>query len=904
MAKGTPISDVPDKPPTDVHLETLDLRLAKLEELIRKVLLQQQTKNNYGENGSNHQNSSWLRNLKVEVPQFDGTCAEFWVFKIKEFCDIHSIPENQRVILASTLMTGPAYVWYKWMCPNQQLPSWDEFLEFLLFRFGAELKPIDHTLVWSLNASSPYTLQPEIESIEVHGDAEKLENVGDMDFIEKSDGNASFDGIDVNRSYSQDCSVFYQTLQFTEEKGDQEDQPIRMTDDVPRFGNSFPLNSFVMSSIYDACCYEEKVVLEEKIEENDEFHTECKLTSEIVSLCWFGAKFKIWKNERRNSVYDPGGEVFIVPSTCLWKCHTQLFGSLGRFDIWVINGLNVVLVHDPGGFPSVVCNLTNCMITGTHCKSIYLEMVSKCSRECYTWYIQTWQQGKQIFAIENDLGEANIDGLWVASHSFVSEEIIVVTNGYLCFIIRKNLVEMILEFVKVERDKFGNIAVETFCNESFFQYVKKDAVVVLEFSGFNFVNIELVDFCSSSYKPMNGERIVVNEFTDAKVVNVLASSCGFHKFSLAFKSAKIRKLLLETHDSRHICNINYKDLLYIAKEGVVSQVNGSKVRIADDVAEVYDGSLYLNIAGIKFKLQNESMELLGTRSHKQWLKSNLTTNEQLSAGSMEKHENCDNWVLKPKAIEKWEEKLQVFIVSVPLHQCISNNTVMSIFVRDKNRDIIIPGGMMVELESEIFLVNVTLKRGKSDVVVQSHTLTHGWNYRFGSLLNQVSMAREMVDGETFVVMDKLNLEDKVVLKEVGEKKESAGRKRRCITQAPKKQYTQALSRRLFVLLQEISIVSESREAEIMEVERALEAFEKKEELKKEESIALKARTPNDDEGNTDPDEDREMALITRKLYNIYKKKYKKTHGRRELVHQKLPVMNAISQDTSRPNVHN
>ncbi|KAF7810263.1 uncharacterized protein G2W53_037006 [Senna tora] len=93
------------RPPTDVHLETLDLRLAKLEELVRRVLLQQQTKNNYDENGGNHQNSSW------------------------------------RVILASTLITGLAYVWYKWMCPNQQLPSWDGFLELLLFRFGVELKP-------------------------------------------------------------------------------------------------------------------------------------------------------------------------------------------------------------------------------------------------------------------------------------------------------------------------------------------------------------------------------------------------------------------------------------------------------------------------------------------------------------------------------------------------------------------------------------------------------------------------------------------------------------------------------------------------------------------------------------------------------------------------------------------
>ncbi|KAF7822159.1 protein SIEVE ELEMENT OCCLUSION B-like [Senna tora] len=125
-------------------------------------------------------------------------------------------------------------------------------------------------------------------------------------------------------SNSQACSGFSQTLQYTEEKGNQEYQSIRMTYDIPRFGNSFPLNRFVLSSIYDACCYEEKVALEEKIEENDEFHTECKLNYEIGSLCWFDVKFKVWKNERQISVYDPGGEVFVVPSTCLWKCPTQV----------------------------------------------------------------------------------------------------------------------------------------------------------------------------------------------------------------------------------------------------------------------------------------------------------------------------------------------------------------------------------------------------------------------------------------------------------------------------------------------------------------------------------------------------------------------------------------------------
>ncbi|KAF7807207.1 Ty3/gypsy retrotransposon protein [Senna tora] len=92
-------------------------------------------------NGTHNQNQNHLaaKNLKWEIPAFDGTDAEFWVFKIKQFFMAAKVPVDQRVILASSLMIGPAYTWSKWMCPNHQLPSWDEFLEALLFRFGATL---------------------------------------------------------------------------------------------------------------------------------------------------------------------------------------------------------------------------------------------------------------------------------------------------------------------------------------------------------------------------------------------------------------------------------------------------------------------------------------------------------------------------------------------------------------------------------------------------------------------------------------------------------------------------------------------------------------------------------------------------------------------------------------------
>ena len=58
-------------------------------------------------------------------------------------------------------------------------------------------------------------------------------------------------------------------------------------------------------------------------------------------------------------------------------------------------------------------------------------------------------------------GEVDIDGSLVASHSSVSEDIIMVNNGCLCCTVRGDLVKMLLKLVKEKRDKFDHIIIET-----------------------------------------------------------------------------------------------------------------------------------------------------------------------------------------------------------------------------------------------------------------------------------------------------------------------------------------------------------------------------------------------------------------------------------------------------------
>lgn len=107
-------------------------------------------------------------------------------------------------------------------------------------------------------------------------------------------------------------------------------------------------------------------------------------------------------------------------------------------------------------------------------------------------HILTAQHGKRIAVIENEFGEVDIDGSLVASHSSVSEDIVMVNNGCLCCTVRCDLVKMLLQLAKKKQGQFDHIVIETtglakpapvietFCTDELVsQYVKLDGVVTL-----------------------------------------------------------------------------------------------------------------------------------------------------------------------------------------------------------------------------------------------------------------------------------------------------------------------------------------------------------------------------------------------------------------------------------------
>ncbi|KAF7811917.1 Ty3/gypsy retrotransposon protein [Senna tora] len=112
------------------------------------------------------------RNLKIEIPRFNGEDAEGWVFSIQEFFEIYATPLEQRLKLASVHLDGPARDWYMWVKLNKTVSTYSEFLTGLLVRFGRTLYEDPKTALKKLqqeNSVEDYQAQFEKLSTKVTG---------------------------------------------------------------------------------------------------------------------------------------------------------------------------------------------------------------------------------------------------------------------------------------------------------------------------------------------------------------------------------------------------------------------------------------------------------------------------------------------------------------------------------------------------------------------------------------------------------------------------------------------------------------------------------------------------------------------------------------------------------------
>ncbi|XP_077242603.1 uncharacterized protein LOC143883132 [Tasmannia lanceolata] len=77
--------------------------------------------------------------IRMDVPKFDGSDSVGWTFKVEQFFNYYSIPEDQRLIISSFHLDGLALSWFQWAKSNNLINSWKGFLEAIRLRFGPSL---------------------------------------------------------------------------------------------------------------------------------------------------------------------------------------------------------------------------------------------------------------------------------------------------------------------------------------------------------------------------------------------------------------------------------------------------------------------------------------------------------------------------------------------------------------------------------------------------------------------------------------------------------------------------------------------------------------------------------------------------------------------------------------------
>ena len=78
-----------------------------------------------------------VHRMKLDVSRFDDFNPTGWTFKITQFFEYHSTPDQECLTIASFYMEGPALAWFQWMHCNAQLSLWSTFLHALHSHFAS-----------------------------------------------------------------------------------------------------------------------------------------------------------------------------------------------------------------------------------------------------------------------------------------------------------------------------------------------------------------------------------------------------------------------------------------------------------------------------------------------------------------------------------------------------------------------------------------------------------------------------------------------------------------------------------------------------------------------------------------------------------------------------------------------
>lgn len=75
------------------------------------------------------------KHIKVDIPKFDGTEAEHWIYSARRYFIFNKVPEDQKLLIASFHMEGLARKWFSWMEASNMLSTWVNFVDAVVRKF-------------------------------------------------------------------------------------------------------------------------------------------------------------------------------------------------------------------------------------------------------------------------------------------------------------------------------------------------------------------------------------------------------------------------------------------------------------------------------------------------------------------------------------------------------------------------------------------------------------------------------------------------------------------------------------------------------------------------------------------------------------------------------------------------
>nr|GEU88347.1 Ty3/gypsy retrotransposon protein [Tanacetum cinerariifolium] len=104
--------------------------------------------------------------MRLDVPKFNGSDPESWIFASNEYFSLLETTPEQRLRIIGFNLEADAAEWYRWMTRNKLITSWDGFLESVQNQFGlSKYEDPQGALSKLLHAGSVAQYQSEFEKL-------------------------------------------------------------------------------------------------------------------------------------------------------------------------------------------------------------------------------------------------------------------------------------------------------------------------------------------------------------------------------------------------------------------------------------------------------------------------------------------------------------------------------------------------------------------------------------------------------------------------------------------------------------------------------------------------------------------------------------------------------------------